>query len=159
MSGAPAAQARYVRQPGRDGMVTRASGLLIVACGCAPTQVAHVPPDEPSPTSCVSSLSTDTTVYDTTQVSEKPVRRDGPRPEYPEDARSNRVQGRVILTLVVEPTGQVNHSSVRALQTPDYRLTRSAATAARASRYWPGCRGGMAVRVRLELPIVYSIHP
>jgi TonB family protein len=129
--------------------------LFIAALGCASAgQQFRAKPE----TSCALRQSRDSTVYDTTQVTEKPSRRGGPQPQYPASAMMEGVQGTVILAAIVEPTGIVDPSSITFVQRLDSRLDRSALRTLRDSWFWPGCRGDSAVRVRIAVPVTYSIR-
>jgi len=103
-------------------------------------------------TSCSGLVSHDTTVYDTTQVSEKPYVRSGPRIEYPEDLRYRRVQGHVVLAAIVGVDGKVEASSITVLEGDHPEFEAQAARWAKGALYWPGCRFGLPVRVRVALP-------
>ena len=130
--------------------------LLMVALGCAR---AVSPSSTPlAKTSCSGKQSQDSSVYDTTQVAEKPSRRSGPAPEYPVTAMQDGIQGTVIVSVVVEPSGRVNRSSTTVVQGVDSRLDWSAIHLVRESWFWPGCRDGAAVRVRIAVPVTYTIR-
>ena|SRR5437868_11080143 len=103
-------------------------------------------------TSCSGLVSHDTTVYDTTQVSEKPYVRSGPRIEYPEDLRYRRVQGHVVLAAIVGVDGKVEASSITVLEGDHPEFEAQAARWAKGALCWPGCRFGLPVRVRVALP-------
>ena len=111
------------------------------------------------PTSCAGKLSADSTIYDSTQLTEKPLRRDGPQPDYSVRARQYGVQGKVILAVVVEPTGSIDPSTLTFIQRVDPELDESASRAVRLSTFWPGCRSGLAVRARMVIPVEYRIGP
>jgi TonB family protein len=110
-------------------------------------------------TSCVGKPSADTAVYDTTQLTEVPQRRGGPPPRYPESARTERVQGKVVIGAIVEANGSVNRRSLVVLEGADPRLNRASERLVRLSRFWPGCRDGMAVRVRIVVPVEWAMGP
>src|SRR5437016_940778 len=69
-----------------------------------------------SPTSCVAHLSEDTTVYDTTQVSENPIFHSGPWLDYPEALRMAGVQGSVVVVATIAPMGQADRTSIKVIQ-------------------------------------------
>ncbi len=56
-------------------------------------------------TSCAGVLSADSTVYDLAQVTEKPIRRTGPPPQFPPGAEERRIPGSAVLGAIIEPTG------------------------------------------------------
>ena len=95
-------------------------------------------------TSCSGLVSQDTTVYDTTQVR--------PRIEYPKDLRDRRVQGHVVLAAIVAVDGKVEASSLTTLEGDHREFEAQAARWAKGALFWPGCRSGLPVRVRIALP-------
>jgi protein TonB len=119
-------------------------------------------PSLPSPTlatSCAGVISADTTVYDLSQVTEKPGRRSGPPPWYPPSAYSKGIQGTVLIDVVIEPTGMANPKSIKVISGPDPALDQAAEQTVRDARYWPACRGSTAVRVHIHIPIQFSLAP
>ena len=112
---------------------------------------------DPHATSCAGSLSADTTVHDTTEVSERPFVRSGPLLTYPETAREQGVRGRVIVAVVVNQDGSVPWDSVRIVRGLEWRLDAEAVRWARSATYWPGCIGAKAVRVRIAQPVDFKI--
>ncbi|MEM6338283.1 MAG: energy transducer TonB [Bacteroidota bacterium] len=75
--------------------------------------------------------------------------------EYPEDARVNDIEGRVIVRFVVEPDGSTSDIQVsRSL----YASCDSAAVrAVRNTRFVPGRQNGHLVRVRMNLPVRFRL--
>ena len=106
-----------------------------------------------SATSCAGLASTDSTVYDTTQVAERPVARHGPRPEYPMRERQLRIQGRVLIAVIIEADGSPNQDSVRIVTSVNPAIDREALRWVSGASFWPGCRDGRPVRVRVAIPI------
>ena len=132
-----------------------ATALTALAAACAASS-GRAPGPVTAP-ACLAAPSSDTTVYDTSQVTRRPERVGGPAPTYPMGPREEGIQGRVLIALIIEATGEVNQSSVSVVRSPDRRLTESALAVVRASQFKPGCLGDQAVRVRVELPIDYSL--
>ena len=93
-------------------------------------------------------------MYDTSHVTEHPrVRRGGPMPAYPIVELQRRIQGRVIIGVIVESDGTVDQDSVRVLQSVDQAIDREALRWVRGASFWPACRDGRPVRVRVAVPI------
>jgi TonB family protein len=107
------------------------------------------------PTSCVGRPADDSVVYDTTQVTEKPVVFSGPEPRYPFDARARGIQGRVLVCVVVKENGAIDQRSVTVVQSVYPSLDSAAVGWVRSAAFWPGWLGTRAVRVRVLVPIVY----
>ena len=73
--------------------------VCIGALGCSTARVSsnRIQPLRAEPTACASIRSADTTIYDTTQISERPLP-GGPTLEYPPEARRRGVRGRTVVT-------------------------------------------------------------
>ena len=125
---------------------------LALACGASASRSDRRASPR-SATSCAGLVSTDSTVYDTTQVAEQPVVRSGPRPEYPMRERQHRIQGRVLIAVIIEADGSPNQESVRVLSSVDPALDREALRWVSGASFWPACRDGRPVRVREAIPI------
>ena len=75
---------------------------------------------------------------------------------YPQKARENRIQGRVILTFIVEKNG--NLSDLRVLRSVDTSLDDEALRVLKISPQWvPGTQFGKPIRVRYSVPIGFSL--
>jgi TonB family protein len=131
-----------------------AIGLVILTAACATSGLRS---KQEAAAGCAAGQNADSTVYDTLQVTRRPERYAGPPPQYPTSAREQLVQGRVLIAFIIEPTGEVNQSSVSVVRSPDARLTESALLVVRQSKFRPGCLGDRAVRVRVALPVDYRI--
>jgi len=76
---------------------------------------------------------------------------------YPDADRKNDVQGRVIVTFIVEKDGSV--SDVKVLRSPDKTLADEALRVVSASPPWhPGLEYGLPVRVQYTVPIAFSLN-
>jgi len=79
------------------------------------------------------------------------------RVRYPEVAAENGIQGRVFITFVVEPNGNVSNVSVT--RSVDQLLDDAAKEAVAASPKWePGMQRGRPVRVRYSIPIIFQLQ-
>lgn len=75
---------------------------------------------------------------------------------YPGEAVREGVQGRVVLTFIIERDGAV--SNIRVLQSPDERLTKEACrVVAEATGWSAGLQQGKPVRVRYTLPVDFRL--
>lgn len=75
---------------------------------------------------------------------------------YPAEALKRGIEGRVVLSFIVERDGSV--STIELLQSPDRILSEEARRAVAASPKWsPGRQKGHLVRVRYTLPVDFSI--
>ncbi len=75
---------------------------------------------------------------------------------YPADAREARIQGRVIVTFIVEKDGSL--SDVEAIRGPGYGMNAEAVRAVSLSPKWtPGRQNNRPVRVRFTVPIQFTL--
>jgi TonB family protein len=133
--------------------------LGLGALGCTASRVSSRPIQQlvTQPTSCATLPSADSTIYDTTQITERPVPRSVPPLEYPAEARSRRLQGRTVVTAVVSPAGAVEPLSVTVTQSANALLDAEARRVVTAATFWPACREGAAVRARIAIPFDFKM--
>jgi TonB family protein len=82
------------------------------------------------------------------------------RPEYPEDARIHRTEGRVVLQALVDHNGIVNELEVLSSTPAGYRpFIDSASKAVRQWRYEPATRDGAPVAVYFTVMVEFSLKP
>lgn len=75
--------------------------------------------------------------------------------DYPRTALDEGVEGRVVVSFVIERDGSV--TGIEGLQSPDKRLTDAAVGAiARSPRWTPGRQHGEPVRVKYTLPVDFK---
>lgn len=108
-------------------------------------------------TSCAGLAGTDSSVYDTTQVAERPVIRMAPEVYYPPMQRELLIHGRVMLGLVVGSDGAPETASVEVLRKVDPGLDRAAQRWIEGVTYWPACREGRPVRARITQPVDFCL--
>ena len=76
---------------------------------------------------------------------------------YPEIAKENGVEGRVILQFTIGKDGRLQ--DVQVLRTPDESLAREAVRVVSSSPKWePGRQNGKAVPVHYNFPVVYKLQ-
>ena len=77
--------------------------------------------------------------------------------KYPVGAQENGVQGRVIVSFVVERDGSI--SDVRVARSVDPSLDREAQRVVKSMPRWkPGKQNGSAVRVKYTVPVVFRLQ-
>jgi TonB family protein len=77
--------------------------------------------------------------------------------KYPAVAEENGIQGRVLISFVVEKDGSLTH--IQVLQTPDSSLSDEAVRILKTSPKWtPGKQGNKTVRVKYTLPVEFRIQ-
>lgn len=80
-------------------------------------------------------------------------------PIYPPRLSALGIEGHVQATFVVDPTGQVDMTSVRVLESDHAEFTESVLTALGEMRFRPAKRGGNAVRQLVEQRFNFRIAP
>lgn len=75
--------------------------------------------------------------------------------QYPEEAIAQNIQGRLVLSFVVEPDGRA--SDIQVLKSLHPLCDSSAVAALRRTHFVPGRQNGEAVRVRMRLPVKFTI--
>jgi protein TonB len=77
------------------------------------------------------------------------------QPTYPEEARKNRIQGRVVLEAVIDTKGNV--TTVGAIESPDPLLTDAAIEAVKQWAYKPATNNGKPVKVRFTVTVAFKL--
>lgn len=85
----------------------------------------------------------------------EPVEIQRVQPTYPEEARKNRIQGRVIVEAVINENGTV--TKVRAVESPDPMLTEAALEAVKKWTYKPATKKGKPVKVFLTVTVAFKL--
>jgi len=107
-------------------------------------------------TPCAGLTTTDSTIYDTTQVTERPTIRLAPELRYPPMQHDLLIGGRVILAVIVGSDGTPD-SAVEVLDRVDPALDREAVRWVQGVTYWPACREGRPVRARIAQPVDFCL--
>jgi TonB family protein len=133
-------------------------GLGALACASSGPPIRSPQRLLAEPTSCVSAIGADTTVYDVSQIDEKPVFRTALKLTYPAQALHERIQGRVVVAAVVNAGGDVDQSSVRIVRHVHPLLDDEARRIVASATLWPACRNGQAVRMRMAVPFDFAMR-
>jgi len=94
-------------------------------------------------------------VYKSTEVSRKVTLIAKPEAEYTESARENKVEGSVILSLVLRSNGEV--SDIAVLKGLPHGLNEKAMEAARNIKFEPAIKDGRPVSVYLRVEYVFTL--
>ena len=89
---------------------------------------------------------------------EPPVLLWHPPLHYPELLRQAGVEGAVTVEAVLDTTGRVEPGSLRALGGANDLFAREALAVVGASRYRPGRMAARAVRVRIRVPVTFTLR-
>jgi protein TonB len=96
-------------------------------------------------------------VFDSSAVTDQPLRVWSPPAQYPDALRSAGIQGRVVLEFVIDTLGRVDTASVRVLTTSHPEFALAARQVVYGTRYWPARLGGRKVRMQARVPINFTI--
>ena len=76
---------------------------------------------------------------------------------YPKEAVKNNIEGKVIVSFVIEKDGSV--SNIKALKSPHSSLTEEVVRLVKAMPNWnPGTMSGKPVRVKYTLPLSFKLQ-
>jgi protein TonB len=95
---------------------------------------------------------------DVRTVEEPPVLLSHPTPGYPDLLRSAGIQGRVVVEAVLDTLGRVERGSLRIVSSTHALFIPEASALVLGSRYRPARFGGMAVRVRIQVPVGFALR-
>lgn len=129
-----------------------------LACASSGAPIRSPQPLRSEPTSCISAIGADTTVYDITQIDEKPVFRSALKLTYPPQALPARIQGRVVVAAIVNAGGDIDQSSVTITRHVHPLLDAEARRIVSSATLWPACRNGQAVRMRITVPFDFAVR-
>jgi TonB family protein len=77
-------------------------------------------------------------------------------PIYPEEARKNRIQGRVVVQAIIDTKGNVQRAE--AVESPDSMLTEAALAAVKQWTYRPATKKGKPVKVFLTVTVAFKLE-
>jgi protein TonB len=95
---------------------------------------------------------------DARYVEERPVMLAHPALRYPELLRQAGIEGRVLVEAVLDTLGRAEPGSLRVTESPNPLFDHEALTVVAGSRYRPGRVDGRAVRVRVQVPVAFTIR-
>lgn len=77
--------------------------------------------------------------------------------KYPKQAMKKGIQGRVVVSFIVEKDGRV--SNVRLLRSVESSLDKEAVRVVKSMPKWsPGKQNGKPVRVRFNVPVMFKLN-
>jgi periplasmic protein TonB len=92
------------------------------------------------------------------QVARAPAVRESPTPDYPRQARNERIEGRVVLRVVIDREGRVEPAGIKVVRSVP-ALDAAAIAAVQRWRFSPALdHQGRLVRVVVEIPFEFSLH-
>lgn len=97
----------------------------------------------------------DERVWDLSKVEEKPRRLTPENPRYPARLLRDGIEGVVHTTFIVEPDGSVSDFQIQ--KTSDARFDAATRLCVLRWRFEPARVGGVPVRVRVAVPVVFKM--
>lgn len=82
-----------------------------------------------------------------------------PVPPYPALLREAGVEGHVMVQVVVDTTGRPEPSSLRVVESTNQGFDAAAVATVRGALFRPGRVWGRAVRVLVQVPVAFRLHP
>ena len=79
-----------------------------------------------------------------------------PEPDYSDEARRIRYQGKVVLALVVDPQG--NTSDIRVARSLGMGLDEKAVEAVKNWRFTPGTKDGLPVAMQVNVEVTFRLY-
>ncbi len=107
---------------------------------------------------CANGISSDSTVYDTTQVVQRPLLYSAEEMRRPSSLRARDLEGRVLLGVIVNADGRPDAASIQVISSPDSELTSAAVRWLRMASFIPACLDSRAVRTRVAVPVDFKRH-
>jgi protein TonB len=80
-----------------------------------------------------------------------------PQPGYPPMARKMRIEGTVIVSVLVDERGRVAEATLLQPLKKDFGLNQAALEVARAARYRPATKDGVPVKMRVLLKVPFTL--
>ena len=90
-------------------------------------------------------------------VEERPERLECPQLRYPEILRQAGIEGRVLVELIIDTLGRAERGSIRIVSSPHALFEGPSREVVAGCRYRPGRIQGRAVRVRVQVPVGFTI--
>lgn len=91
-------------------------------------------------------------------VEEPPVLLAHPAPRYPDVLRQAGVEGRALVEAVIDTAGRAERGSIRVVSSTHALFASAASALVRGSRYQPGRVAGRTVRVRIVVPVTFTLR-
>ncbi len=131
-----------------------------------PPKAAFTQPMEPPPLPGVkeaaiatgfTDFSPQSVVLNPSDLDQMPVPKYQASPVYPSEMRIHGISGEVLVDFIVDQAGNVRNAV--AARSSNREFEDAACNAVSHWRFTPGRRGGVAVSVHMQVPIVFSLGP
>jgi protein TonB len=97
-------------------------------------------------------------LVDVRVVEELPVLLNHPVPRYPDILRQAGIEGRVVVEAVIDSTGRAEREGLRVVSSSHALFGPAATALVLGSRYRPARFGGRPVRVRILVPVDFTVR-
>ena len=91
-------------------------------------------------------------------LSQKPALLFGPQIVYPQDLQQNRIQGRVVVQMILDTLGRVELGSLQFVTTPHPGFLMSVSQYLALARFRPARRNGRLVRSLVHMPVDFRLR-
>ncbi len=91
-------------------------------------------------------------------LSQKPALLFGPPIVYPQDLQRNRIQGRVVVQMILDTLGRVEPGSIQFVMTPDLGFLMPVSQYLALARFRPARRNGRLVRSLVHMPVDFRLR-
>jgi len=134
------------------------TAFIIIPClaflsGCAKDEI---PSTEVSEVPGISAAVDDSDVY--APLNEPPKLIKIVMPQYPEEARKDRIEGKVVVSLNLDEEGNVVEADVVTSE-PTSIFDEAALAAVRKYKFEPTTKDGEAIKVKIEQTIIFALAP
>ncbi len=94
-------------------------------------------------------------IFDPGQLEQQPVVKYRDAPVYPQNMKQQGIHGDVLVDFIVDPSGTVRNA--KAVRSTNREFEDSACRAVSRWKFTPGMKGGRAVHVHMQVPIVFTL--
>ena len=113
-------------------------------------------------TSCSDRAEVDTAIYEISDLHDlpnhPPLRRTAPPLDYPKEDQRAHIEGTVMVEGIISAHGTVEPGSLRVRRSVSPGLDSAAVRFYAQTTWWPGCKDGNPVRVRVQQPVIFSLR-
>ena len=163
--GRPVAEARFVRQRETGGTVaprtmpSAAVAFALIACAPAPRPAPALSrSDECLSETTIPLAHPDTSIYDTLRASKPPRLIHFQLPAYPAELKRAGIGGEARIGVVIDTLGLPEPASIQILSAVPRDFGPVGVQAVLHSQWCPGTRYGHWVRVRIAVPLRWSVQ-
>lgn len=137
------------QHPAVQRLIRTVLGMLLCALPMRRATAQQIDVQPAPRQGCTGVPTADSTIYDAEETSPAPQLRSFRRLEIPTAVREAGGKGGVTLAYVINADGKVDGSNVVVMSVSDSAFIAPARATVLGSRFWPGCRSGVPVRVQV----------